>query len=105
MDGSQQLIDKLKQGETVSFRPVGNSMTPRIKSKQLVTISPVSSPQEIEKGDVLYCKVRGNIYVHLCTAIRKNGDDFEFQISNNHGHVNGWTGFQHIYGKLTKVEE
>lgn len=105
MDGSPKLIESLKNGESVSFRPVGNSMTPKIKSKQLVHISPVGSPDEIDKGDVLYCKVRGNVYVHLCTAKRQNGDSWEFQISNNHGHVNGWTGFQNVYGKLTKIED
>ena len=92
----QYQIDKLQAGETVSFRPVGNSMTPRIYSGQLVTVSPDISNVEVD--DVVLCKVNGNIMVHLVTAIQGG----RYQISNNHGHVNGWT--KKIYGKVIKVE-
>ena len=37
---------------------------------------------------------------HLCTAVQ--GD--RYQISNNHNHVNGWTGRNSIYGKVIKIE-
>lgn len=87
-------VEKLKKGETVSFRPKGNSMTPRIKSGELVTIEP---SLDIEVGDAVFCKVRGNFYVHLVKAI-KNG---EYQIGNNHGRINGWT--KNVYGKVTQV--
>ena len=90
-------IKLLSEGKEVSFRPVGNSMSPRILSKQLVTFSPNIS--DVKVGDVVLCKVEGNIYCHLVTAIQ--GD--RYQISNNKGHVNGWS--KTIYGKVIKVEE
>lgn len=93
----QREIDALIQGSVVSFRPVGNSMTPRIKSKQLVTVSP--DINNIQVNDIVMCKVRGNIMVHLVSAIQ--GD--RYQISNNHGHVNGWT--TKIYGVVINVSD
>jgi hypothetical protein len=73
-------------------------MTPRISSGQLCTVEPVKNP--LKKGDIVLAKVRGTPYLHLVTAVRID----QVQISNNHGHVNGWTGFQHVYGILTKVQ-
>lgn len=92
----QYEIDQLLAGKEVSFRPVGNSMTPRIQSGQLVTFSPDVS--NIETGDIVLCKVHGNIMVHLVSAIQGE----RYQISNNHGHVNGWT--KKIYGKVIRIE-
>ena len=97
MSWATQYIKKLEAGETIEFRPRGNSMTGRISSGQLCTVAPVSSPPQ--KGDIVLCRVRGNQYLHLVSAVR--GD--QFQISNNHGHVNGWTTIKNIYGILTKV--
>jgi hypothetical protein len=91
----QHDIDQLLAGNQVSFRPVGNSMTPRIQSGQLVTFSPDIS--NVEVGDIVLCKVNGNIMVHLVSAIQGG----RYQISNNHGHVNGWT--KKIYGKVISV--
>ena len=51
-------------------------------------------------GDVVYAKVAGRFFTHKVSA--KN-DDRGVQISNNHGHVNGWT--KHVYGKVIKVLE
>lgn len=92
-------IERLQAGETVSFRPRGGSMTPLIKSGQLCTVSPVGDRQ-LERKNIVLCKVAGNQYLHLISAIR--GD--EIQISNNHGRVNGWTSRANIYGVLDRVE-
>lgn len=93
-------IKQLRSGETVSFRPVGNSMVPKIYSGDLVVIAPIAPDNPIEKNDILYCKVRGNIYVHLVTAIKPG----MVQISNNKGHVNGWTSLSNIYGRVISIQ-
>lgn len=93
------LIQQLQDGYTVQWRPKGQSMTPRIKSGQLVTVEPAKL-EDVKKGDVVYCKVNGRVYLHLA---KKIGDDGRVLITNNHGYENGWTKI--IYGKLTKVEE
>ena len=93
-------ITKLQQGETVSFRPRGNSMKPRIKSGQLCTVSPVD-PLELEVDNIVLCRVRGNEYLHLVKAIQGQ----RFQIGNNRGKINGWVGPNSIFGKLERVDE
>lgn len=98
MSWATQLIKDLQEGKTVQFRPRGNSMTGRVASGQHATVQPLD--RDPQKGDVVLCKVRGNQYLHLVSAAR--GD--QFQISNNHGHINGWTSRKNVYGLLTKVE-
>ncbi len=98
--GRDAWIARLKAGETVAFREGGNSMTPRIKSRQKCTYSPVSSIDDVKIGDAVFCRVGGSYFTHLITAIR--GD--EVQISNNHGHVNGWTKIENVIGRVIKIE-
>jgi hypothetical protein len=100
LTGRQAYIARLRAGETVSFRETGNSMMPRIRSRQKCTYVPVREPADIRVGDAVFCKVAGNYFTHLVTAIRGN----QYQISNNHGHVNGWTTLDNIFGKVVKVE-
>jgi SOS-response transcriptional repressor LexA len=92
-------IDRLKKGETVQFRPRGNSMVGKIESGQLCTVAPVNA-DELEVGDIVLCKVNGCQYIHLVKA--KQGD--RFQIGNNRGCINGWIGPNSIYGKCIRVE-
>jgi SOS-response transcriptional repressor LexA len=98
MGRNSQIAQRLQDGETIQYRPHGNSMTPRVKSGQLVTVEPASL-EEVEAGDIVFAKVRGSFYLHLARQI---GDDGRVLIANNHGHVNGWT--RQVFGKLTKVE-
>src|SRR5258708_7183059 len=87
-------IEKLRNGEQTSFRSSGNSMTPKIKSGQECTYEPVSE-DDVQKGDMVFCKVQRSMFTHLVTGVRTTKDK-EFQISNNHGHVNGWVRINNI---------
>ncbi len=98
MGWASQYIKQLQEGETVTFRPRGNSMNPRIKSGQLCTVSPVD-PQTVQVDDIVLCKVSGREYLHLVKDIKGN----RFQIGNNQGRVNGWTGPNGIFGKLVRI--
>lgn len=91
-------IAKLQAGETVSFRPRGNSMTGKIESGQLCTVEPVKG--DLATGDIVLCKVNGSQYLHLVKAIQ----GARYQIGNNKGRINGWVGRNCIFGKLVKVE-
>jgi hypothetical protein len=92
-------IARLQGGETVQFRPRGNSMRGRIASRQLCTVEPVE-PATLQVGDVVLCKVNGRHYLHLVKAIQGK----RFQIGNNRGRINGWVGETSIFGKCTRVE-
>lgn len=89
-----KIIERLSKGEQVSIRPSGSSMTPRIKSRQEITIEPLN--EGVKVGDVVLARVSGRYYIHLVSAI--DGD--RVQISNNHGHVNGWTHKTKVFGKV-----
>lgn len=93
-------IEALQEGETCQIRPRGNSMKPKVKSGQLVTLEPVET-EDLQKGDIVLVKVSGRVYLHLIKAI----DGARFQIANNRGHVNGWVGSNCIFGKATKIED
>jgi hypothetical protein len=93
-------IEKLKSGETVSFRPRGHSMTPKIKSGQLCKVAPCD-PASLCVGDIVLCKVGGAEYLHLVKAIQSD----RFQIGNNRGHINGWVRANSIFGLLVSVED
>lgn len=94
-------ITQLQAGATVQCRPRGQSMTPKIKSGQLCTIVPLAEGVTLEKGDIVLAKVNGNQYLHLISAVQGK----RFQISNNHGHVNGWVTQEQIFGKCVAVED
>ena len=85
-------IQELEEKGEITIKCSGNSMTPRIKDLEPITIT--SDCSDLKKGDIVFCKVNGRFFVHLITAIRGK----QFQISNNHGHVNGWT--NKVYGKV-----
>lgn len=95
-------IARLRNGETVQFRPRGSSMRGRVESGQLVTVEPVSPETALAVGDVVLCSVRGSDYLHLIKAFGDGGSSV--QIGNNRGHVNGWTPRTKVYGKLVRVE-
>jgi hypothetical protein len=92
-------IERLKNGETVQFRPRGHSMKGKIESGQLCTVEPVDLAT-LKVGDIVLCKVNGKQYLPLVKAIQGK----RFQIGNNRGRINGWVGENSIFGKCTKVE-
>lgn len=100
MSWATPYITKLRAGETVSFRPRGNSMSPKIESGQLCIVEPIADYGTLGKGDIVLCKVKGAQYLHLVSAVR----DGRFQISNNRGHINGWVGPDQVFGRLVRVE-
>jgi hypothetical protein len=91
-------ISRLKDGETVAFRPRGQSMRGKIESGQLCRVEPVD-PIRIEVDDIVLCKVKG--HVHLVKAIQGQ----RFLIGNNRGGTNGWITGNAIFGRCISVED
>ena len=90
-------LEKLQNGESVRTSEKGNSMVPLIKSGQEHLLEPVSI-EDVNVGDIVYCKVRGRFYTHLVKAIDQTKG---LQIGNNRGHINGWT--KQVYGRVVEV--
>jgi hypothetical protein len=91
-------IERLLRGETIQFRPRGNSMSGKIESGQLVTVAPLVE-RTPHIGDIVLCKVNGVQYLHLVKAV--SGE--RFQIGNNRGRINGWTSLRNIFGICTEI--
>lgn len=100
MGWATQYIEQLQNGETVQFRPRGNSMAGKIESGQLCTVEPIEDPDSLQVGDIVLCKVNGYQYIHLIKAIQGK----RFQIGNNRGRINGWVTANSIFGKCVEVE-
>ena len=74
-------IQKLLDGETIISKEPGNSMLPLLKSKQPVKLQPISW-EDCEVGDIVFCKVRGNVFTHL---VKGKNERRGLLIGNNHG--------------------
>jgi hypothetical protein len=98
MGALDAIAARVAEGRTVDFRPNGSSMVPLIRSRQLVTVAPVD-PARVEVGDIVLARVAGTTYVHLVSAV--NSASGRVQISNNRGHVNGWTNHARVFGICT----
>ena len=129
----RRTLDSLAAGRVVVHSEKGNSMLPVIRSGQRQILVPVLDPADAERlaipryrrgddadpgqlyfvssddlaiGDVVLCKVKGNVFTHEIVAIRGAGteDGPEFQIAPHHRrHVNGWT--RTVYGLCVRVED
>lgn len=92
-------IERLKAGETVTFRPRGNSMTPHIASGQQVTVRPLREG-EPRKGDIVLVSMSARVhYLHFVRA--REGD--RVQIANARGRVNGWAHLDRVHGIVSAV--
>lgn len=93
----QVVAYQLRAGEPVTFVAHGNSMEPRIHNGAKVSVRP-RGEYVPGKGDVVLARVQGHLYLHLVTAVRKG----QVQVSNNKGHVNGWTSITNVYGVMVE---
>lgn len=89
-------LENLQNGETITTSEKGNSMVPLIKSGQEHILEPVIW-ENCEKGDIVYCKVKGRFYTHLV----KSKSDKGLLIGNNKGNINGWT--KAVYGRVIEI--
>ncbi len=90
-------LERLQNGETFVTSEKGNSMVPLIRSGQEHKLAPAKW-EDVEKGDIVYCKVSGKFYTHLVKAKEEKRGVL---IGNNTGRINGWT--KHVYGKVIEV--
>lgn len=85
----------------MSCRPVGNTMRPLIPSGAEVIIAPVLA-ERVEVDDIVLVRVAGHVYLHKVLAVEPQRR--RARIGNNRGGVNGWAGFDRIYGICVAVD-
>ena len=96
MGWANRAIELLRSGQDAVIKPHGGSMRPLVESGATVTLTPVTFEQ-LEVGDIVLCRVAGNVYLHLVKA----RDAERVQIGNNRGRINGWT--RAVYGKAIAI--
>lgn len=101
-DAPVDAVARLQAGETVVLKPHGKSMEPLISSGDRVTVEPVA-PGDLAVDDVVLCRVAGVLRLHKITAIDRAKQ--RVQIGNNHGHINGWTGYAKVYGRRKRTAD
>jgi signal peptidase I len=102
MSRKNYVLETLLEKGEVSFKPHGNSMTPKMNSGDQVVVKKVPA-SACRVGDAVYAKVKGTHYLHLLSAIDATHN--RYQISNNHGHVNGWVNADAVYGVCVQVRD
>jgi len=95
MNKYEKPLAALDSGKDAKMRVFGNSMTPLIKTKSVVTYR---RTEDYEVGDVVLVKMKGNYLTHKITKIDADG---RFMIANNKGRENGWV--RTIYGRVVEV--
>ena len=90
---------KLREGKVCKVVGFGNSMTPKLKSGQPVICIPVTEDTELNKKDIVLCKVNGHYYLHFIHAVKNES----YLIGNNHGHMNGTISRNNIFGKVVEI--
>ncbi len=98
MGWAKYAVEALQRGEVVKVRPRGHSMRGKINDGDLVTLAPCN-PDELNVGNVVLVRVRGNALLHLIKARNKG----RFLIGNNRGKINGWVGANSIYGVAVEI--
>lgn len=103
IDMSRKLaIGILADTGSVTFKCNGNSMRPIMAPGDTLYIKKVDHAK-LRTGDAVFCKVGGGLQVHKISAIDES--KARWQISNNHGRVNGWIGAPNIYGLCVQVND
>jgi hypothetical protein len=74
----------------------------QLQAGNTVRFEPISSFYALSRGDIVLCQVKGHQYVHLVKQL----DPVKklVLIGNNRGRENGWTSYDRVYGRVTKVE-
>lgn len=94
----EKKLSEMKKGESFETSEKGNSMTPLFMSGEKHRLIKIDSLDEIEIGDVVFCKVKGNYFTHL---VKAKDEKKGCLIGNNHGKINGWT--KNVFALAKKI--
>ena len=86
---------QLQLGMPVIYRSLGWSLYPRVWPNDECTYEPVTSADDVNENDIVFCQVQpgDRFYGHL--VWRKWFLE---------GRPNGWCSIEHIYGRLVRCE-
>lgn len=98
-----EILDQLRNGQTVLHWESGHSMHPILKDREYCRIEPCQGrEEEIKVGDPVFCALpyedQKFFMVHMVSCISDKAADGKtyYQISSTSGQVFGWT--SEVYG-------
>jgi Peptidase S24-like len=89
--------------EAVKFRPSGNSMMPRIRHKELVTVYPVPDKALLRPGDIVLARVHGVTRLHQILAV--DHPNKRVETGNMKRHSDGYITYHAVHGIRLTVEQ
>jgi hypothetical protein len=90
------MVPKIRSGEKCTYRAV-------LSRAHWVAGGQYLEPTDLQVGDMVWCHVGRWHFTHLLTGIRTTKGETLYQISNNHGGVNGWIPGSRIFGRVIRV--
>ena len=103
---NEMIKEQLQLGKPVIYRSSGWSLYPRVWPNDQCTYEPVTSADEVQEDDIVFCQVQpgDRFYGHLVSRKWFQDGEWYFTISNLQGRSNGWCSIKHIYGRLIRCE-
>ena len=87
-----EALEHLLNGEKVARFEYGNSMSPILESGQYCILTPIKSPNDVNIGDAVFCRLNGYLMTHM--VLMKSNSAFDtpkFLIASSSLNVYGWT--------------
>ena len=103
---NEMIKEQLQLGKPVIFRSSGWSLYPRVWPNDQCTYEPVTSADEVQEDDIVFCQVQpgDRFYAHLVSRKWFQDGEWYFTISHLKGWSNGWCSIKHIYGRLIRCD-
>lgn len=98
---SSKAIEVIQKEGRCLIQGFGGSMEPLLHSGDVFVFEAVREDTKLKVGDIVFCRVNGNLCLHKITALAGN----TYKIGNNKGKINGWTTRKQIYGKFVSIAD
>ena len=103
---NEEIKKRLQQGNVVTYQTSGWSLWPRVWPNNQCTYAPVTSADDVNVDDIVFCQVQpgDRFYGHVVSDKWFQDSKWYFTISNLKGRSNGWYAMEHIYGRLIRCQ-
>lgn len=100
---SEEVLDALKNGETIARFEYGDSMKPMLVSGEYCILEPITKQPQV--GDAVFCRVNGYLMTHMVWVVSNIADKPYYLIGGSNGSLYGWTNEVYAIAKGTNVVE
>ena len=96
--------EHLRAGRSVCYRSSGMSLRPRVQPGDQTTYKPVTSADEVQVDDIVFCQAQPGTRFNARLVKSKESHEFGwlFTVSNSRGRKRGLCRIEHIYGRMVE---